>query len=145
MARTKGAKGLNPRYNIKKMVQIILEYTETSNLPILKEVCFQNEWDYDYVLQLQRDNELLRLATKRLLSKKEIMLEKAMYTGENNTAFIFALKQLGWKDNPDPIIVNNSIVNNQGGNRSDKLKNASTETLLELEKIYQDLESDKKE
>lgn len=142
MARKKGSKGLHNKYNIKKIVAQILEYTETSNLPILKEVCFQNEWDYDYILQLQREHELLRLAIKRLLLKKEILLEKAMYTGENNTAFIFSLKQLGWKDNPDPIIVNNSIVNNQAGNRSDKLRRASTEQLEELEKIYQSLDEE---
>ncbi len=141
MARTKGAKGLHNKYNVKKIVETILEYTETSKLPILKEVCFDNGWDYDYILQLQREHELLRLAIKRLLAKKEILLEKAMYTGENNTAFIFSLKQLGWKDQPDPIIVNNSIVNNQGGNRGDILKRASTEQLEELEKIYADLES----
>lgn len=140
MARTKGAKGLHKKYNIKSMILKIKEYTENSKLPILKECCLLNDWDYDYVIQLQRENEILRLETKRLLMKKEVLLEKAMYTGENNTAFIFALKQLGWKDNPEPLIVNNTIQNNQGGNRTDKLKRVSTEKLEELESIYEEIE-----
>ena len=65
-----------------------------------------------------------------------------MYTGQNNVAFIFALKQLGWKDNPEPLIVNNSIQNNVGGNRSDKLKKCSAETLEELESIYEEIEKE---
>lgn len=141
MARTKGAKGLHNRYNIKQIVKTILDYTEGSPLPILKEVCFQNDWDYDYIMQLQRENELLRLAVKRLLMKKEILLEKAMYTGENNTGFIFSLKQLGWKDKPEPIIVNNMVQNNQGGNRSEKLRKVTTETLEQLEEIYKEIDS----
>ena len=104
------------------MVKIFKEYTDNTQLPILKEVCFENDLDYDYVLQLQRENPELARVTRRLLAKKEIQLEKALMTGANNTAFIFQLKQLGWKDQPDPLIVNNTIQNNVGGNRSDKLK-----------------------
>ncbi len=122
------------------MIIKIREYTDKSSLPILKEVCLENEWDYDYVIQLQRENPKLRIETKRLLTKKEILLEKALYTGENNSGFIFSLKQLGWKDQPDPLIINNTIQNNQGGNRSDKLKKVSTETLEELEDLYNNME-----
>ena len=68
-----------------------------------------------------------------------------MYTGQNNVAFIFALKQLGWKDNPEPLIVNNSIQNNVGGNRSDKLKKCSAETLEELEALYDEIEKENEE
>ena len=122
------------------MIIKIREYTDKSSLPILKEVCLENEWDYDYVIQLQRENPKLRIETKRLLTKKEILLEKALYTGENNSGFIFSLKQLGWKDQPDPLIINNTIQNNQGGNRSEKLKKVSTETLEELEVLYNNME-----
>lgn len=122
------------------MIIKIREYTDKSSLPILKEVCLENEWDYDYVIQLQRENPKLRIETKRLLTKKEILLEKALYTGENNSGFIFSLKQLGWKDQPDPLIINNTIQNNQGGNRSEKLKKVSTETLEELEDLYNNME-----
>ena len=140
MSRTKGATGKNKKYNIKEMVEVITNYTKKTNLPILKECCLENQWDYDYLMQLQREHQILRCAIKEMLMKKEIMLEKALYTGENNTGFIFSLKQLGWKDNPEPIIVNNTIQNNQGGNRSKKLQEVSTETLIELEKIYEQIE-----
>lgn len=118
------------------MIKIIRKYTDESACPILKEVCFENGWNYIYVMQLQREHELLRAEIARLLDKKEIQLEKALMTGANNTAFIFQLKQLGWKDNPDPLIVNNTFTNNIGGNRSEALKKMSTETLEELEEIY---------
>lgn len=125
---------------MKYMIQKVREYTEKTDFPILKEVCLLNDWDYDYFIQLQRENEILRVETKKLLAKKEIQLEKALMTGVNNTAFIFQLKQLGWKDHPDPLIVNNTIQNNVGGNRTDKLKKVSTETLEELESIYEEIE-----
>lgn len=122
------------------MIQKVREYTQKTDLPILKEVCLLNDWDYDYFIQLQRENELLRAETKKLLAKKEVQLEKALMTGANNTAFIFQLKQLGWKDHPDPLVVNNTIQNNVGGNRSAKLKKISTETLEELESLYEEIE-----
>lgn len=140
MARTKGAKGINNKYKIPQMIKAIREYTDTSNFPILKECCIQNDWDYDYFIKLQRENEDLCREARRLLAIKEIKLEKALMTGQNNTGFIFSLKQLGWKDNPEPIIVNNTIQNNVGGNRSDKLKNVSVETLEDLEEIYNEME-----
>ena len=141
MGRPKGAKNVNKKYNISKMIKRIHEYTDKHEIPILKDCCFENDWNYDYFLQLQRENQDLAQEARRLLMKKEIKLEQFMYTGQNNTAFIFALKQLGWKDNPEPLIVNNQIQNNVGGNRSDKLKKISAETLEELESIYEEIEN----
>ena len=140
MARTKGAIGRDGRYNISRMVKKVRQYTDKADLPILKECCLENGWDYDYFLQLQREHEKLRVAAKRLLDTKEVKLERALAAGQNNTGFIFMLKQLGWKDNPEPIIVNNTIQNNVGGNRSDKLKHVSAETLEDLEEIYAEME-----
>ncbi len=74
--------------------------------------------------------------------KKEVVLEKALMGGGNNTAFIFQLKQLGWKDNPEPLIVNNTITNNQGGNRSEALKRLTTEQMEELEDIFSEIEKE---
>lgn len=124
-----------PKYTIKTMVRKIYEYTEKTQLPILKECCFQNDWNYDYVMQLQRDNPVLSQSIRRLLTKKEIMLEKGLYAGANNTGFVFGLKQLGWKDSPEPLVVNNTIQNNTGGNRSEKLNRVSTEILEEIEEL----------
>lgn len=140
MARTRGAIGRNGKYKISRMIKKIREYTDKSDFPILKECCVQNDWDYDYFLQLQRNHEVLCREARRLLAIKEIKLEKALLTGQNNTGVIFSLKQLGWKDNPEPIIVNNTIQNNLGGNRSDKLKNVSAEDLEDLEEILEKIE-----
>lgn len=130
------------KYKIPRLVKIFNDYTKNTQLPILKEVCFDNELDYDYIIQLQRENPELARATRKLLAKKEIQLEKALMSGANNTAFIFQLKQLGWKDNPEPVIVNNTVQNNVGGNRSEKLRKVSTETLEKLEKIYEDIDKE---
>lgn len=145
MARTKGSKGFNNRYKIPEMIKKVHEYTEKTQLPILKEVCFLNGWDYDYMLELQRKYPLLRAETKRLLEKKEIQLEKALASGANNTGMIFMLKQLGWKDNPEPLVINNTIQNNQGGNRSEALRKMSTETLEQLENIYKEIDEQEKD
>lgn len=130
------------KYKIKNMIKALREYTDNTEKPILKECCLNNEWDYDYFIQLQRENPVLRAEAKRLLLKKEVVLEKALDSGMNNTAFIFELKQLGWKDNPDNLIVNNNIQNNQGGNRSEKLKEVSTELLEQLEDIYNQIDNE---
>jgi len=90
-----------PKYNIKSMVKIIDEYTDTAYIPILKECCFENNWGYDYVMELERKHEELSQSIKRLKIKKEAVLEKMLYTGLNNTGYIFSLKQLGWRDRFD--------------------------------------------
>lgn len=90
------------KYDIPKMIKIIDEYIENTDLPILKEVCYINKWDYDYVMQLKRNDEELAQPIKRLLCKKEVELEKGGMSGKyNNTMAIFSLKQLGWKDRQD--------------------------------------------
>lgn len=90
------------KYDIDKMVNIIEEYTNDTELPILKEVCYLNNWNYDYIMQMQRDNESLSHSIKTLLNKKEVQLEKGGISGKyNNTMVIFSLKQLGWRDKQD--------------------------------------------
>ena len=97
MARPKSNK-----YKIKDMVKIINEYTDNTTLPdipILKEICVENDWNYDYIMKLQRNNDELRQSIKRLLMKKEVLLEKGMTGGQLvASASIFSLKQLGWRD-----------------------------------------------
>lgn len=100
--------------------------------------------DYKYFLQLCADDSDLDEARRRLLTKKEVLLEKALMTGANNTAFIFQLKQLGWKDNPEPLVIHNTI-NNNSETRSDKLEKLSTDQLEELESIYSTLDKEDKD
>lgn len=131
------------KYNIERMIKKIHEYTDNSSLPILKECALQNEWDYQYLMDLQRKNTILRREIVRLLTKKEVQLEKALATGQNTTAFIFMLKQLGWRDSPEQMIVNNVVQDNTGGNRSDALKKVDAKTLEQLDGIYKEIEKQK--
>lgn len=98
-----------------------------------------NDLDYKYFLQLCSGDIELDKARCRLLAKKEIQLEKALMTGANNTAFIFQLKQLGWKDNPEPLVIQNTI-NNKTETHTEKLEKLSTDQLEELEEIYSSLD-----
>jgi len=93
-----GGRPKKPKYVIKSMVKIIDEYTDKALIPILKECCFENNWGYDYVMELERKHEELSRSIKRLKTRKEAVLEKMLYTGQNNTGYIFSLKQLGWRD-----------------------------------------------
>jgi hypothetical protein len=99
-----GGRPPKPKYRLSFMIKKIAEYTEREMLPILKECCFENNWNYDYVMELERKNTQLSQSIKRLLAKKEVMLEKMLYSGENNTGYIFSLKQLGWRDRFDQEI-----------------------------------------
>lgn len=97
------ARGQTSKYNIAHMIKIIREYTDDSDLPILKECCYQNDWVYDSVMQIQQKHEDLREEIKRLLMKKEVCLERGVHAGKlKETMAIFTLKQPahGWKDKP---------------------------------------------
>jgi hypothetical protein len=87
------------KYNIDEMVDIIERYTDDTEIPILKEVAYQNYWNYDTIMKYQRVNENLMQSIKRLLDKKEAQLERKGLNKEiDRTVAIFSLKQLGWKD-----------------------------------------------
>lgn len=107
-----------PKYKTKYMLQKIEEYVADCNVdgtqklpngqrkpvrvPILKECCLRNHWNYDWVMQMQRENEELSDAIHVLLGWKEIILEQGMLTGVFKPgAAIFSLKQLGWTDKQD--------------------------------------------
>ncbi len=93
MARPKTGKYDNLR-------QDIIDYTEQTEYPILKELCYLKHYNYDYVMQLQRANEELSQSIKELLYKKESYLEREGIKGNlAQTMAVFTLKQLGWRDN----------------------------------------------
>lgn len=82
------------------LVKDIKEYTDSNEYPILKELCYIKHYNYDYVMQMQRDNEELSQSIKELLYKKESYLEREGIHGRlAQTMAVFTLKQLGWKDN----------------------------------------------
>ena len=93
MARPKTGKYDNLR-------QDIIDYTEQTEYPILKELCYLKHYNYDYVMQLQRNDEELSQSIKELLYKKESYLEREGIKGNlAQTMAVFTLKQLGWRDN----------------------------------------------
>jgi hypothetical protein len=107
-------------YDIDRMIERVEAYLNDKKIyiPILKECCLLNNWNYDYVMQLKRESDLLSQSIKKLLNKKEVVLEQMLYSGANNTGYIFSLKQLGWRDkietfNTDdidqPIYVNDGL------------------------------------
>lgn len=87
------------KYKIENLCKEIDNYTKKTELPILKELCYKKDYNYDYLIHMQRDNEELYQSIKKLLYKKESTLERKALNGEmNSTMAIFSLKQLGWKD-----------------------------------------------
>lgn len=104
------AKKATGKYDINKLCKLLNEYTEATDIPILKECCLNNNLSYDYISQLKRKeieenpnilDRPLTLAIKRLLDKKEVSLEKMALNGKIDRGMaIFSLKQIGWKDNP---------------------------------------------
>lgn len=89
---------------IGEMVKIIEEYTDKTDIPILKEVCYINKWNHVQVSEMaaDRNNKNLMDAIKRMQDKKESNLEKGMLTGKYGiTGAVFCLKQLGWRDRPE--------------------------------------------
>ena len=113
-----GGRPKKPQYKIKTMVKRMQEYIRDCNVdgtqtlpdgrrkpvhvPILKECCLKNNWNYDYLHELARENEELSLTIKELIGWKEVILEQGMLTGVFRPgAAIFSLKQLGWTDRQD--------------------------------------------
>jgi len=96
MARPK-----NPKHNINLMCRQIDEYLESRKfgVPILKECCLLNDWDYLYFMELCNKNPALAESKRKILNWKEIRLEQGALTGSlDKTMSIFSLKQLGWRD-----------------------------------------------
>ncbi|MCK9576421.1 MAG: DNA-packaging protein [Clostridia bacterium] len=89
----------NQKYKTENLVALLDKYTNDTDIPILKEVCYQNYLNYDTIMKYQRTDELLMQSIKRLLDKKESQLERKGLNKEiDRTVAIFSLKQLGWKD-----------------------------------------------
>ena len=82
------------------LIKDIVEYTNNTEYPILKELCYKKHYNYDTIMKMQRvDGELMQ-SIKELLYKKEAYLEREGIKGNlAQTMAVFTLKQLGWKDN----------------------------------------------
>lgn len=98
---------------IEHVTKCAIEYTENTKLPSIVNFLLEygeeiNYIDTDTLYALRQKSTLLSNAIKRLLMKKEDVCFKGLVSGKNNTGFIFILKQMGWKDNPE-VIVNNNV------------------------------------
>lgn len=81
------------------LIKDINEYAENTEYPILKELCYLKDYNYDTVMKMQRNDEKLMQSIKKLLYKKESYLEREGVKGTiNQTMAVFTLKQLGWRD-----------------------------------------------
>ena len=81
------------------LIKDIVDYTNNTEYPILKELCYLKHYNYDYIMQMQRNNEELTQSIKELLYKKETYLEREGIKGNlAQTMAVFTLKQLGWRD-----------------------------------------------
>lgn len=81
------------------LIKDIVDYTNTTEYPILKELCYLKHYNYDYIMQMQRKDEELAQSIKELLYKKEAYLEREGIKGNlAQTMAVFTLKQLGWRD-----------------------------------------------
>jgi len=86
-------------YNIDDMIKKINEYTDEEQVPILKEVCYKNGWNYIYLFELESKNPKLSESIRRLMYKKEVMLEKlGLFNVINSSIAKFSLFQLGWRE-----------------------------------------------
>ena len=79
----------------KQICQKIDEYTDSVDIPILAEFCYQN----DIRKQTLYEHAEFSDSIKALIEKKEAQLErKALNKEIDHTMAIFSLKQLGWTD-----------------------------------------------
>jgi len=87
------------KYNPLEISKIIEVYTKNEDIPIFKEVCYLNKWNWKYMYELANTCTELSDSIKMLMQKKEVQLEKlGLYNVLNSSVAIFSLKQLGWKD-----------------------------------------------
>lgn len=88
-----------PKYETEYIVEQIELYLEREEIPILKELCYEQNWDYDYFMVLRGRDEEVDRSIKKLINRKEAQLEKLALLGKiDKTMAVFSLKQLGWKD-----------------------------------------------
>lgn len=110
------ARKYTPRRKIEKptnIIDMVKEYTQNTEYPIVKEFCYQNNVDYDWLMREERKDEELKKCIKQLVSKKESFLEYNGIMGKlNPTMCVFTLKQLGWSDNKKVELDTTNVVDN---------------------------------
>ena len=91
---------------IAEIVQLMDEYTESEEIPILAEFAYKNNIRRGTMY----DQPGLSDAMNRRTGKKEAQREKKGLKGEVNTSMaIFSLKQMGWSDKHEVTVENIAI------------------------------------
>lgn len=92
-----------PKYDIEFMKTALNDYIEKTDLPILNEALYLNDWDDTRFYEIVQKSPELAGLIKKLKRKKEVALELGGLTGKyDKTVAIFSLKQLGWRDKFEP-------------------------------------------
>lgn len=90
--------GRPPKYTperIQEIIELMDKYTKETEIPIFADFCYKNNLIRQYLYEIPDLSD----AIKRMLQRKETILEIGALTGElNNTMAIFSLKQMGWTD-----------------------------------------------
>lgn len=95
MARPVGRPRKYSAKQIKEISQKLEEYIETAEIPIVAEFAYKNNILREALYDYPEFSTLL----KKLIAKKETVLEKGMLSGDLvPSAAIFSLKQVGWSD-----------------------------------------------
>lgn len=80
---------------IQEIKKLMDEYTDNTPIPIFAEFCYKNNFIRQYLYEIPEISDSI----KRLMAKKETVLEKGALSGELNPSMaIFSLKQQGWSD-----------------------------------------------
>ena len=91
---------VNPPERIADILKKLETYIEDPKnlVPIIQEFCYLNDVSRDTLY----DNKEFSTLLKKLIAKKESMLEKLCLQNKVNAPMaIFSLKQLGWRDRFD--------------------------------------------
>ena len=103
---------VSEKYKTDFVLKQMNDYIDNTELPIFKEVCYQNNWDTARIYQLGNEHPEILDTIKKLSNKKEVELEKGGLTGKYNpTMAVFSLKQLGWKDRQEVEVGSNKDSN----------------------------------
>jgi len=91
------------RPRIKDMVRKIEAYVAQNRdaLPILKECCLINNWDYDDLCKMTKESPALQRSVKKLELQREVNLEKGGIFGTFNKAMISALLEQAGREKAD--------------------------------------------
>lgn len=98
------------KYHKTKMVEIMDEYTKNTDIPVLKELCYLQGWQYGTIQQSAQRHPKVKDAIERMLMKKEAVIEIGALKGElNSNQAKFSLGQLGWSSKKEVEITTKDI------------------------------------